>query len=82
MTVFLTGFIYRDSVTSVEPENHTIFDVHCLSLKNVDSIDSITEPVYGNTSDGNHVSGSGVDNDPVHEGGEDRSKRAGAIERD
>jgi len=76
------GFIYRDSVTSVEPENHTIFDVHCLSLKNVDSIDSITEPVYGNTSDGNHVSGSGVYNDPVHEGGEDRSKRAGAIERD
>src|SRR5215213_2579252 len=78
----IVRFIDGDAITGIEPEDDAVFYVNGLGLEDVYSIYAITEPVNGKTSDGNNVSGCGVDHDPVHERGEDRSKRTGTIERD
>src|SRR6185436_2037963 len=78
----IVGLIDGDSVSGIEPEDHTVFHVNGLGLKDVYSVYPVAESVDGESSNGDYVSGCGIDDDPVHQGGKDRSKRAGTIERD
>jgi len=78
----IVGFIDRDSVTSIEPEDDAVLHVNGLGLEDVYSVYAITESVNGYTANRDYVSRGCVDDDTIDEGGKDRSKRAGAIESD
>src|SRR6185369_7938344 len=78
----IIGFIHRDPVSCIEPEDHAVFHVNGLGLEDVYSVYAITEPVNGNTANRDYVSSGCVDDDTVHQRSEDRSKRAGAVESD
>ena len=84
MYVEVAGYIRGNSIARTEPEDYAILNVHrfCSGVYDANTIDAITKTINGKSANRDHVSRGGIDDDPIYQGGQDRSKRAGAIERD